>query len=151
MKTMVIAAALMLVAGLAQAQTADRGVRVFAETCSACHLETMSAEETTTADIAAPPMNLLTTIIREKTGNTEAAFVAHVTEFAVQPAREKVKAMAEAVDRFGLMPPISETAPSITSDDLRAVSAWLYSHYDHDIELKQLEEHERDEAEREKR
>lgn len=151
MKTFVLTAALMFATGLAQAQTVERGARVFTETCSACHVESMSAEETTTADIAAPPMNLLTTIIREKTGNTEAAFVAHVTDFVVHPAREKVKAMPEAVDRFGLMLPIGETAPSVTPDDLRAVAAWLYSHYDYETELKQLEEHEREEAEREKR
>lgn len=159
MKTMAIATALMFVAGLAQAQVpadgrsvaatgADRGATVFAETCSACHLESMSAEKTETADsLRAPPMNLLTTIIRKKTGNSEAAFIAHVTDFTVQPAREKVKALLEAVDRFGLMPPIADTTPSVTSDDLRAVARWLYSRYDYQVEIKQLEEHERDEAE----
>lgn len=169
MKTIVLATALMLGAGLAHAQTTpggqfladgttlaangtDRGATVFAVTCSACHLESMSAEETETADsLRAPPMNLLTTIIRKKTGNSEAAFVAHVTDFTVQPAREKVKAMAEAVDRFGLMPPIADTTPSVTSDDLRAVARWLYSRYDYEVEFKQIEEHERDEAEHKNR
>lgn len=123
----------------------ERGATVFAETCAACHLESMSAEATETADnLLAPPMNLLTTIIRKKTGNSEAAFVAHVVDFTVQPSREKVKAMAQAVDRFGLMPPITETAPSVSADDLRAVATWLYSHYDHEKELKELEEHERE-------
>lgn len=146
-KSLLCAMAGVLILSATAAAAADRGAVVFAETCSACHLESMSAEETATADnIAAPPMNLLTTIIRKKTGNSQAAFVAHVTDFATRPAREKVKAMAEAVDRFGLMPPISETAPSVTAEDLRAVATWLYSRYDYATELRQLEEHERDEA-----
>ena len=56
-------AILSLMVFTASASAADHGATVFAETCSACHLESMSAEATETADnLAAPPMNLLTGI-----------------------------------------------------------------------------------------
>lgn len=124
------------------AAAADRGAEVFSQACAACHLESMSAEETEHADgLKAPPMNLLSTIIRKKVGNSEPAFVAHVVDFTTHPAREKVKAMAEAVDRFGLMPPIRETAPALTPEDIRSVAQWLYGHYDYETELKELQAH----------
>lgn len=101
----------------------------------------MPAAETDHDDnLIAPPMNLLTTTIRKKVGNSQAAFVAHVTGFAVRPSPEKVKAMAEAVDRFGLMPPIGETAPFLSSDDLLAVAEWLFVRYDYEKEITDLEE-----------
>jgi len=140
-------AILSLMVFTASASAADHGATVFAETCSACHLESMSAEATETADnLAAPPMNLLTTIIRKQTGNSEAAFVSHVVDFTTKPAREKVKAMPLAIDRFGLMPPITETAPTLTPNDLRAVATWLYSHYDYEKECKALEDHDREQT-----
>lgn len=87
-------------------------------------------------------MNLLSTIIRKKTGNTEEAFVNHVVDFTIDPAIEKVKAMPEAVQRFGLMPPVSETSPDLSDDDVRAVAEWLHQRYDYSKELKELMEHE---------
>ncbi len=140
----IAAAAVMLLIAMPveDASAEDRGAVVFEQACTARHLESMSAAETDQAeDLAAPPMNLLSTIIRRKTGNTQSAFVAHVVDFTRQPAEDKVLAMAEALDRFGLMPPIREIDPSIKEDDLRAVAAWLFGHYDYEYELQELLEH----------
>ena len=126
------------------AAAAERGAEVFASTCSTCHLETLSADAVDQAkDLKAPPMNLLSTLIRKKVGNSEPAFIAHVMEFTVRPAKEKVKAMPAAVEEFGLMPPIGDTAPNLTEGDLRAVAGWLYDHYDYEAELRELQEHAR--------
>lgn len=142
--------ALFLVAGclLPGSGAADgHGEKVFRETCSACHVERMSAEATDHAtDIVAPPMNLLTTIIRKKTGDDEAEFVAHVVAFTKEPRREDVLAMPQAVDRFGLMPAIETLSPGVTDADITAVARWLFHHYDYRAELQQLQEHEANEA-----
>lgn len=130
-----------------EAAADEHGAEIFADACSTCHLETMSAEEADHAeDILAPPMNLLSTIIRKKTGDTKEAFIAHVVDFTREPAVAKVKAMKEAVDRFGLMPPIADIDPDLDENDLTAVAAWLFQRYDYDQELKELEEHEAQQA-----
>ena len=122
----------------------DHGAAVFVEACATCHLEQLSAAEADHApDLLAPPMNLLTTIVRRKTGNDEAAFVAHVVDFTFEPEVGKVKAMAESLDRFGLMPSVADTFPSLTRDDVAAVARWLFHRYDYVRELEELLEHER--------
>lgn len=121
---------------------AEHGEEIFAEYCSACHLESLSAKAADHADdLAAPPMNLLTTIIRKKTGNTKAAFVDHVVDFTYEPAEGKVKAMPEALDRFGLMPTITSLYPEIKRNDVEAVATWLFGKYDYETELRELVEH----------
>lgn len=126
----------------ATAMAADHGATVFEETCAACHRESLSAAETDhVEDLLAPPMNLLTTIIRKKTGNSEAAFVAHVVDFTFDPAEEKIKAMPDALQRFGLMPPIETIDPTISRADIAAVAQWLFTHYDYETELRELMEH----------
>ena len=129
------------------AVASDHGEKVFRAACATCHVESMSAEAADHADgLLAPPMNLLSTIVRKKTGNTRDAFVRHVIDFAQQPAVDKVKAMPQAVDRFGLMPPISQTYPDMTKGDLNAVAEWLFSHYDYPKELGELRAHRANEA-----
>ncbi len=129
----------------ATATASDHGATVFAETCAACHRENLSAAEADhVEDLLAPPMNLLTTIIRKKTGNSEAAFVAHVVDFTFDPAEEKIKAMPAALQRFGLMPPIETIDPTISRADIEAVARWLFAHYDYETELRELTEHEKE-------
>jgi cytochrome c1 len=143
MSKFVAGAALAGVVLLSTASVAsEHGEEVFAEYCAACHLESLSAEAADhTDDLSAPPMNLLTTIIRKRTGNAEAAFVDHVVDFTYEPAAEKVKAMPEALDRFGLMPKIVSLYPDIERDDVEAVAVWLFGKYDYASELKELMEH----------
>jgi cytochrome c5 len=132
----------------AEAGSQDEGGRqVFERACATCHAESMSPAETERAeDMLAPPMNLLTTIIRKKTGNSEQAFVDHVVDFTFDPARGKVKAMREALQRFGLMPPIRTLHPEMTRAEVAAAARWLFARYDYDRELRALKQHQRHEA-----
>lgn len=133
----------LIVLGAASAEAEPRGEEIFEQACASCHLQHMSAAETDHAeDLLAPPMNLLSTIIRKKTGNDKAAFIAHVVDFTREPAVEKVRAMAEAVKRFGLMPPIQDIDETVGEADLQAVASWLYDRYDYEKELAELLEHE---------
>ena len=132
----------------AEAGSQDEGGRqVFERACATCHAESMSPAETERAeDMLAPPMNLLTTIIRKKTGNSEQAFVDHVVDFTFDPARGKVKAMREALQRFGLMPPIRTLHPEMTRAEVAAAARWLFARYDYERELRALKQHQRHEA-----
>jgi cytochrome c5 len=129
----------------AEAGGQDEGGRqVFERACATCHAESMSPAETERAeDMLAPPMNLLTTIIRKKTGNSEQAFVDHVVDFTFDPARGKVKAMREALQRFGLMPPIRTLHPEVTRAEVAAAARWLFGRYDYKRELRALRRHQR--------
>lgn len=139
-----LAAALLLASAGADALASDHGAVVFAEACASCHLLHLSAEAADHADdLLAPPMNLLTTVLRRNTGNDEAAFVAHVTAFTFDPRVDKVKAMPESLDRFGLMPSVALTFPGLTRDDIAATATWLFHKYDYQRELEELLEHER--------
>ena len=132
----------------AEAGSQDEGGRqVFERACATCHAESMSPAETERAeDMLAPPMNLLTTIIRKKTGNSEQAFVDHVVDFTFDPERGKVKAMREALQRFGLMPPIRTLHPEMTRAEVAAAARWLFAFYDYDRELRALKQHQRHET-----
>jgi cytochrome c5 len=132
----------------AEAGSQDEGGRqVFERACATCHAESMSPAETERVkDMLAPPMNLLTTIIRKKTGNSEQAFVDHVVDFTFDPERGKVKAMREALQRFGLMPPIRTLHPEMTRAEVAAAARWLFARYDYDRELRALKQHQRHEA-----
>ena len=140
MRLVWLAAAALMLSGAAVA--AENGAEMFAEHCSTCHVESMSAAAADHADdLLAPPMNLLSTIVRLKTGDDRNAFVDHVVDFTREPAIEKVLAMPEATERFGLMPPVADIAPELGENDLRAVVDWLFDHYDYDVELQELREH----------
>ena len=132
----------------AEAGSQDAGGRlVFERACATCHAKSMSPAETERAeDMLAPPMNLLTTIIRKKTGNSEQAFVDHVVDFTFDPERGKVKAMRDALQRFGLMPPIRTLHPEMTRAEVAAAARWLFARYDYDRELRALKQHQRHEA-----
>lgn len=134
--------------GVGAAQAEERGRQVYERACATCHAESMSPEQTERADaLLAPPMNLLTTIIRKKTGNSRQAFVDHVVDFTFEPARGKVKAMPQALDRFGLMPAIKTLEPEITRAEVAATARWLFERYDYARQLRMLETHRRHESE----
>ena len=121
----------------------ERGRQIYESARATCHAESMSPAETeNTDDILAPPMNLLTTIIRKKTGNNQQAFVDHVVDFTMAPERKKIKAMPEALDRFGLMPAIKTLYPDITRADVASTARWLFERYNYSRELRALKRHE---------
>ena len=139
--------AVLILSGSAFASASDLGEEVFESACSTCHAENMSAEETDHANnLAAPPMNLLTTIIRKKTGNDKDAFVRHVVDFTKNPSVDKVKAMPRAVKRFGLMPPVAKIDPDLSGREIQAVAEWLFERFDYSKQLQDLKKHQAKDA-----
>ncbi|MBK5911245.1 hypothetical protein CCR85_07025 [Rhodothalassium salexigens] len=117
----------------------------FRQICTACHAERMAPDDMhARRTMAAPPMNLMSTLIRRKLGNDRQAFVDHVTDFTLAPTADRALAMPRAIRRFGLMPPIQEIDPTLTEADIEAVANWLYDHYDYQAERGALRRHERD-------
>jgi len=129
----------------AQAQesaTLAHGENVYERTCAVCHVKRMAPDEVRSRrDLAAPPMNLMTTHMRMKMDNSKAAFIAHMVDFTMNPRRDKAKAMPRAINRFGLMPPITTIAPDITKADIRAVGEWAWHHYDYAAMKQKLQRH----------
>ena len=124
------------------AETIAHGEKVFEQTCATCHAKRIKPEDVRERrDLAAPPMNLMTTHMRMKMNNSKEAFIAHMVDFTLDPTRAKAKAMPRAIDRFGLMPSIRTVAPDITKADIRAVGEWAWHHYDYDALKKELRRH----------
>lgn len=118
------------------AQAQERGPAIFADVCGTCHVEHMTAAEAAAAtDLIAPPMNQVITLVREKTGNSEDAFLAYVIDFTQAPEEGKIKAIPAAVEQFGMMTPIFDLYPDLPPADVETVARWLYGHYDHAKEL----------------
>ncbi len=124
------------------AETLAHGEKVFERTCAVCHVKRMNPEKVRTQrDLAAPPMNLMTTHMRMKMNNSKEAFIDHMVDFTLNPTRAKAKAMPRAINRFGLMPSIRTIAPDITKADIRAVGEWAWHHYDYAQMKKELQRH----------
>lgn len=130
-----------LLASPASAAETRSGQAIFKQTCANCHVEQMPADAHDRRDLIAPPMNLLTTFLRQRTGNSEAAFVEHVVEFSLKPSPDQSKIMPGAIRRFGLMPPIRTIYPDTTREDLEKVAHWLYDRYEYEQQLYRLRKH----------
>jgi cytochrome c5 len=141
------AAALLLAAHPVPAAAQDktpsvsRGAEVYHQVCQACHREQVTPEEARTQNLAGPPMNFMTTHMRQKTDHDKAAFVEHVVTYTMNPSREASWAMPRAIERFGLMPSIKVLAPQLDEADLRAVAEWMWQRYDYKEQLELLERH----------
>lgn len=123
-------------------QALEHGEKIFERTCAVCHVKRMDPEKVRgRRDLAAPPMNLMTTHMRMKMNNSKEAFIEHMVDFTLNPTRAKAKAMPRAINRFGLMPSIQSIAPDITEADIRAVGEWAWHHYDYAQMKKELQRH----------
>jgi cytochrome c5 len=135
-------AILILLLAAPYARAGSHGEEVYRNVCSACHIESMTPERVRRADeMLGPPMNFMTTHLRQKVGNDKAAFVRHVVEFTMNPSRDKAMAMPRALQRFGLMPSLQTIAPQLDRSDVRAVAEWMWQRYDYEKQLDLLDRH----------
>lgn len=138
---LVLAARPLPAAGQEETPSVSRGEEVYRQVCQACHREQVTPEEARTQTLAGPPMNFMTTHMRQKTDHDKAAFVEHVVTYTMNPTRETSWAMPRAIERFGLMPSIKVIAPQLEEADLRAVAEWMWQRYDYAEQLELLEAH----------
>jgi cytochrome c2 len=134
------AAALSLLA-VAPARADSHGEQVYREVCRACHKESVTPEEARTQNLAGPPMNFMTTHMRQKANHDKQVFVEHVVEYTMNPSRETSWAMPRAIERFGLMPSLKVIAPKLERSDVRAVAQWMWQRYDYEAQRDLLRDH----------
>jgi cytochrome c5 len=105
------------------AAAAGDGKAVFDEVCANCHFA--RRDPLRRDEMVAPPIDMLSARIRQLSGNDRPAFVTRVVAYVKAPSAEK-SADSNAIQRFGLMPPIGDTFPQLTDGDLRAVAEWMF-------------------------
>ena len=121
-----IAFSLLSVLMLTAPAGAEEPEAIFDRACGVCHFK--HRDPARRDEMIAPPMDMMAAHLRQVTGPDRAAFVARVVDFIKAPAEAKaVDAMA--VQRFGLMPPIGDTFPELTEEELQAVAQWIFDAY----------------------
>jgi len=90
------------------------GREVFTRNCSVCH--TINPPPKT-----APPIGPVAGRFRQKF-STKAEGVAYMVNFIKAPSKEKSVVDTDAIDRFGLMPPM----PGLDEKELTAVAGWIW-------------------------
>ena len=105
-----------------EAAAAD-GKAIFDGACASCHFARRDPQRRD--EMIAPPIDMMSARIRQLSGSDREVFVARVVAYVKAPSAEK-SADPNAIQRFGLMPPIGDTFPQLTDTDLRAVAEWMY-------------------------
>lgn len=139
MRLPIAAALLAALAGPAAAQSAPDGQKLFMRTCVTCHFARLDPQRM--AQMAAPPMDMLSAHVRAAVGPDRDKFVAWIVDWVRAPSAQKsVEPMA--IERFGLMPPIGESFPELTDAELTAIGEYIYDTYK-DVQLPPQEQRRR--------
>jgi len=96
------------------ATTAAEGKAIFERNCSVCH--TINPPPKT-----APPIGPIAGRYRQKF-SSKTSGVASMVNFLKAPSREKSVVDPDAIERFGLMPPM----PGLSDTELHAVAGWIW-------------------------
>ncbi|KAA6233177.1 cytochrome c [Chlorobium phaeovibrioides] len=114
--TLLLAMAGLLSASLLQNADAAEpdGRAVFTRNCSVCH--TINPPPKT-----APPIGPIAGRYRQKF-SSKTSGVASMVNFLKAPSREKSVVDPDAIERFGLMPPM----PGLSDTELNAVAEWIW-------------------------
>lgn len=131
MKKAILFASLFMATLTLQAQT---GIEVFENKCVACHVKTPPAgmgqrgtpeHREAMMKMKAPPMMKVAMKVKMAHPKKE-TFVAFVTDYIENPSKEKVLCNSNAVDHFGLMPPVGKT---MTTEERAKVAEWMYDNF----------------------
>jgi len=120
MKTILVAAILIMVSPLA---LASDGEEIYKKICSECHVMQMGWEIKDKTALKAPPFPGVTGAVR-RTYNNEAQFVEFVSNYIKNPTRIRSRTKDAVFDRFGLMPNIGA---AMSKEDREAVAKWMFN------------------------
>ncbi len=137
---------LFLGTGCQQQQGSTRhydGEKLAREKCSRCHNLDMPPK--TSDHEAAPPLYTVTVHLKDwmKTPTPDAQrqkFIDFVADYVLHPSRDKSYCDPKSLELYGLMP---SQKGKVTPEQLRAIAAWIYDHYDQMAMLRIMKERNR--------
>ena len=113
-----------MLAGLAAASllSAGEGETLFNDKCAMCHSPKIPKDM---KSLVAPPAEGIAMHVKMAHPEKE-AFVAFVTDYAMNPSAEKALCEKRTVKRFGIMP---SQKGNVSEEELKKIAAYLYDHY----------------------
>jgi hypothetical protein len=112
---------ILLFSATALLNAAADGNSLTEEKCASCHM-TSSSTKLKQETISAPPMWGVMKKVKNRFKTKEEG-VAFITDYAINPAEEKMLFPAAAKERFGLMPSMQGV---LTEDELKIIAEFLY-------------------------
>ncbi len=106
------------------------GQKVFDSKCVACHSEQMPKSM---KDMKAPPMAKISAKVKHAFDDNKSKVIAFIADYIENPSQEKVKCMAMAVKKFGLMPPIGK---GMSKEEREVVATWVFDNFEQKWETK---------------
>ena len=104
------------------AQASESGELLFDAKCASCHIKTQPSDF---SKLVAPPVMGVMRHVKMKYENKEDA-VKFISEYALNPQREKAVCMPQKIKRFGLMP---SQKGSVTQAELATIANWMYDNF----------------------
>jgi len=112
------------------------GEKVFDKVCAACHIKTITKEETMKRfnTLKAPPMIEVSNQLKKNIKIVDdlddeihrAVVIAFIKDYAIYPHMDKAMCESMALEHFNLMP---SQKGKLTEEELNAVAAWTYDYY----------------------
>jgi len=101
---------------------ASSGEDLFNSKCSMCHVKVKPADKSNL--IAPPAMGVMRHINMRYSNKNDA--VAFMSEYILNPQKEKSVCKPKSIKRFGLMPSQKE---NITKEEAKLIASWLYDNF----------------------
>jgi hypothetical protein len=98
---------------------ASSGEELFNSKCSMCHLKVRPADKST---LVAPPAKGVMRHVQMRYANKKDA-VAFMSEYILNPQKDKAVCMPKSIKRFGLMPSQKE---NVTVEEAKIITSWMY-------------------------
>jgi len=104
---------------LSSCMYAEDGVSLFEAKCATCHSTTRPSDM---SKLVAPPVMGVMRHVKMKYANKKDA-VNFITEYVLNPQRDKAVCMAQKIKRFGLMP---SQKGNVSKAELETIASWMY-------------------------
>jgi cytochrome c5 len=100
------------------------GEEVYKNYCASCHMMKMGWQVEDKSTLKAPTIYGVANRVRNVFSN-EKMFVKFVSNYITHPSRIKARCKDEAIDRFGIMPPVGQ---GMREEEKKEVARWMFHH-----------------------
>jgi cytochrome c len=105
-----------------QAQASDEGKELFLQKCNMCHKTSRPSDM---SKLIAPPIMGVMRHVKMNYPTKEEA-IAFITDYVLNPQRDKAVCMTDKIKKFGLMP---SQKGLVTKEQIRKIASYLYDNY----------------------